>query len=147
MAGRCQSVAINIAGAERQRPHLLKAMRVGLRSTTLCSANCSIRTARPLSWPPSGSHFVDRLFAPQSHCGGGLLRADAAPRTAARCGIQAPSCRGARRHGYPTPGIPDAFFDAVVAQFVITAVGDPEATLNRFARHQAWRRDYPGQSS
>ena len=31
-------------------------------------------------------------------------------------------------------GFPDASFDAVVAQFVITAVGDPEATLDEFAR-------------
>jgi phosphatidylethanolamine/phosphatidyl-N-methylethanolamine N-methyltransferase len=31
-------------------------------------------------------------------------------------------------------GFPDAIFDAVVAQFVITAVGDPEATLDEFAR-------------
>jgi phosphatidylethanolamine/phosphatidyl-N-methylethanolamine N-methyltransferase len=28
----------------------------------------------------------------------------------------------------------DSFFDAVVAQYVITAVPDPEATLNEFAR-------------
>ena len=31
-------------------------------------------------------------------------------------------------------GFPDASFDVVVAQFVITAVGDPEATLDEFAR-------------
>src|SRR6266851_4023361 len=31
-------------------------------------------------------------------------------------------------------GFPDAFFDAVVAQYVITAVPDPEATLDEFAR-------------
>lgn len=31
-------------------------------------------------------------------------------------------------------GFPDAFFDAVVAQYVITAVPDPEATLNEFVR-------------
>src|SRR5262245_45006065 len=31
-------------------------------------------------------------------------------------------------------GFRDAAFDAVVAQFVITAVGDPEATLDEFAR-------------
>jgi phosphatidylethanolamine/phosphatidyl-N-methylethanolamine N-methyltransferase len=31
-------------------------------------------------------------------------------------------------------GFRDAFFDAVVAQFVITAVPDPEATLDEFAR-------------
>jgi phosphatidylethanolamine/phosphatidyl-N-methylethanolamine N-methyltransferase len=30
--------------------------------------------------------------------------------------------------------LPDASFDAVVAQYVITAVPDPEATLNEFAR-------------
>src|SRR4051795_178929 len=31
-------------------------------------------------------------------------------------------------------GFPDGFFDVVVAQFVITAVPDPEATLDEFAR-------------
>jgi phosphatidylethanolamine/phosphatidyl-N-methylethanolamine N-methyltransferase len=31
-------------------------------------------------------------------------------------------------------GFPDASFDAVVAQYVITAVPDPEATLDEFAR-------------
>jgi len=31
-------------------------------------------------------------------------------------------------------GFPDGSFDAVVAQFVITAVPDPEATLDEFAR-------------
>jgi phosphatidylethanolamine/phosphatidyl-N-methylethanolamine N-methyltransferase len=31
-------------------------------------------------------------------------------------------------------GFPDAFFDVVVAQYVITTVPDPEATLNEFAR-------------
>jgi phosphatidylethanolamine/phosphatidyl-N-methylethanolamine N-methyltransferase len=31
-------------------------------------------------------------------------------------------------------GFPDAAFDAVVAQYVITAVPDPEATLDEFAR-------------
>src|SRR5256884_4959202 len=31
-------------------------------------------------------------------------------------------------------GFPDAFFDAVVAQYVITTVPDPEAALNEFAR-------------
>jgi SAM-dependent methyltransferase len=32
------------------------------------------------------------------------------------------------------PGFPDGFFDAVVAQYVITAVPDPEATLDEFVR-------------
>ena len=31
-------------------------------------------------------------------------------------------------------GFPDDFFDAVVAQYVITAVPDPEAALDEFAR-------------
>ena len=31
-------------------------------------------------------------------------------------------------------GFPDGYFDAVVAQYVITAVPDPEATLDEFAR-------------
>ena len=31
-------------------------------------------------------------------------------------------------------GFPDRFFDVVVAQYVITAVPDPEATLDEFAR-------------
>jgi phosphatidylethanolamine/phosphatidyl-N-methylethanolamine N-methyltransferase len=31
-------------------------------------------------------------------------------------------------------GFPDAFFDVVVAQYVLTTVPDPEATLNEFAR-------------
>ncbi len=31
-------------------------------------------------------------------------------------------------------GFPDAFFDAIVAQYVITTVPDPEATLDEFAR-------------
>jgi phosphatidylethanolamine/phosphatidyl-N-methylethanolamine N-methyltransferase len=31
-------------------------------------------------------------------------------------------------------GFPDGFFDVVVAQYVITAVPDPEATLDEFAR-------------
>ena len=31
-------------------------------------------------------------------------------------------------------GFPDGFFDAVVAQYVITTVPDPEAVLNEFAR-------------
>jgi phosphatidylethanolamine/phosphatidyl-N-methylethanolamine N-methyltransferase len=31
-------------------------------------------------------------------------------------------------------GFPDAFFDVVVAQYVITAVPDPEATLDEFVR-------------
>jgi phosphatidylethanolamine/phosphatidyl-N-methylethanolamine N-methyltransferase len=31
-------------------------------------------------------------------------------------------------------GFPDAFFDAVVAQYVITAVPDPDAALDEFAR-------------
>src|SRR6188474_1059185 len=31
-------------------------------------------------------------------------------------------------------GFPDAFFDAVVAQYVITTVPDPEAVLDEFAR-------------
>ena len=31
-------------------------------------------------------------------------------------------------------GFPDRFFDVVVAQFVITAVPDPEATLDEFVR-------------
>jgi phosphatidylethanolamine/phosphatidyl-N-methylethanolamine N-methyltransferase len=33
-----------------------------------------------------------------------------------------------------TLGFPDAFFDVVVAQYVITVVPDPEATLDEFAR-------------
>ena len=42
---------------------------------------------------------------------------------------------------------PDAFFDAVVAQYVITAVPDPEATLDDFIRVlEARRRVDPGQS-
>src|SRR6185503_10444963 len=31
-------------------------------------------------------------------------------------------------------GFPDEYFDVVVAQYVITAVPDPEATLDEFAR-------------
>ncbi len=31
-------------------------------------------------------------------------------------------------------GLPDAYFDVVVAQYVITAVPDPEATLDEFVR-------------
>ncbi|MBM3531139.1 MAG: class I SAM-dependent methyltransferase [Alphaproteobacteria bacterium] len=31
-------------------------------------------------------------------------------------------------------GFPDAYFDAIVAQYVITAVPEPEATLDEFAR-------------
>ena len=45
-------------------------------------------------------------------------------------------------------GFPDHFFDVVVAQYVITAVPDPEATLDEFVRVvRARRRDHPGQSS
>ena len=41
---------------------------------------------------------------------------------------------------------PDASFDVVVAQYVITTVPNPEATLDEFARVlQAGRRDHPGQ--
>ena len=42
---------------------------------------------------------------------------------------------------------PDSFFDAVVAQYVITAVPDPEAHARRFhPRAEARRRTHPGQS-
>jgi|SRR5262245_15616404 len=44
-------------------------------------------------------------------------------------------------------GFPDAFFDAVVAQYVITTVPDPEAALDEFARDQGGRRNHPGQRS
>ena len=44
-------------------------------------------------------------------------------------------------------GLPDASFDVVVAQYVITAVPDPEATLARVRpRAQTRRRDRSGQS-
>ena len=43
-------------------------------------------------------------------------------------------------------GFADNFFDVVVAQYVITAVPDPEAALDEFARVlQARRRNRPGQ--
>ena len=43
--------------------------------------------------------------------------------------------------------LPDAVFDVVVAQYVITAVPNPEATLDEFARViKPGRRDRPGQS-
>ena len=43
-------------------------------------------------------------------------------------------CRRPRGHGRAASRLPDAAFDVVVAQYVITTVPDPEATLDEFAR-------------
>jgi phosphatidylethanolamine/phosphatidyl-N-methylethanolamine N-methyltransferase len=45
--------------------------------------------------------------------------------------VEALAVMDAQHLGFPEPG---AFFDAVVAQYVITTVPDPETALNEFAR-------------
>ena len=138
-------------------------MRAGRRSTTSCSARCSSAAAgldrggrgACRAWRRAHSrgrrrhrHFAADYRAQQPHRRHRHLGADAAH---------------ARRSASPSTGstnvealavmdakhlaLPDASFDVVVAQYVITAVPDPEATLDEFvARAQARRRDHPGQS-
>jgi len=74
------------------------------------------------------------LFPSQSPRRRRSLRADAAQ--GARAGVRAApaQCRGPRGHGRQAAGVPDGSFDVVVAQYVITTVPDPEATLDEFAR-------------
>ena len=52
----------------------------------------------------------------------------------ARARARPDQCRNAGGDGRQEPGVRGSFFDAVVAQYVITAVPDPERTLDDFIR-------------
>ena len=135
-------------------------MRAGRRSTTSCSARCSTPAARRRSRRPSASAAASSTSAsaPASRCPTirrsnrivGVDYSEPMLRKAHErviehklAHVEALAVMDAQQLGFP-----DAFFDAVVAQYVITTVPDPEAALDEFARvTAAGRRDHPGQSS
>ena len=78
---------------------------------------------------------LGQIFRPQSHRRYRSFGTDAAPCQSAR--LQAQATPMSRRWRSWTPNawvLRDASFDVVVAQFVITAVPDPELALDEFAR-------------
>ena len=148
------AMADNSTGRRSRRP-----MRAGRRSTIWCSARCSSAGARPRSRRPSASAgaFSKSASAPASRC-----RIMRAPTRIVGIDISAPMLRKAQER-VAEQGLtnvealavmdakhlafPDDAFDVVVAQYVITAVPDPEGDARRIrARAQARRRDHAGQS-
>ena len=120
-------------------------MGAGRRSTTLCSARCSIRAANP---PSEADRVGGRIL--DVGVGTGLSLSDYS-KNVRLCGvdISEPMLRKAQQRvraqnltNVETLAVMDAknlafkdgSFDAVVAQYVITAVPDPEATLDDFVR-------------
>ena len=122
-------------------------MRAGRRSTTSSSARCSTRgrKASIAAAERIGGRILDVGI------GTGISLPDYSRRTPHRRRRLSPSRCCARRTSASREhklahvealavmdaqhlGFPDAFFDVVVAQYVITTVPDPEATLDEFAR-------------
>src|SRR5262252_2314071 len=120
-------------------------MRAGRRSTISSSAPCSTPAARPRSRRPnasagasstSGSAPVSLTdYAPRSrvvgvdYCEPMLRKAHERVAEHALAHVEALAVMDAQQLAFP-----DATFDAVVAQYVITTVPDPEAALDEIAR-------------
>ena len=122
-------------------------MRAGRRSTIWCSARCSSTAGAPRSTRPSASAaaFSRSASAPAFRCRSTAadkppvrrrhLRADAAQGAGAGRRARPEQRRGRSRSWMPS-GSPSrtTSFDVVVAQYVVTTVPNPEATLDEFAR-------------
>ena len=121
-------------------------MRAGRRSTTSCSARCSSAAAGPRS--QAAERVGGRIL--EVGVGTGISLPDyARSNRLVGIDISAPMLRKAKER-VDTLGLsnvealavmdakhlafPDDSFDVIVAQYVITAVPDPEATLDEFAR-------------
>ena len=125
-------------------------MRAGRRSTIWCSARCSMRGRRAaIAAAERHAAIGGRILEVGVGTGISLpdyaraqptrrrrsVRADAAQGARARRRARLAQCRSAGGDGCRRSWRwPDQSFDVVVAQYVITAVPDPEATLDEFAR-------------
>ena len=127
------------------RATIERPMRAGRRSTIWCSARCSSAGAAPRSRRPSASAGASwrSASAPASRCptmraqqhrrhrhlGADAAQGAGARRRARLSNVEALAVMDAKHLAFP-----DDAFDVIVAQYVITAVPDPEATLDEFAR-------------
>ena len=118
----------------------------GRRFTTSCSAACSARAARRRSRPPTRSAAAcsRSASAPASRCRNTRRTcASSAPTFRRRC-CRRPRSASTELGLKNVEGLavmdaeklefPDNSFDVVMAQYVVTAVPNPEAALDEFAR-------------
>ena len=132
--------------ANSTRTRSPRPMRAGRRSTTWYSARCSSAAARLRSPRPNASAAASSRSASAPACRCRIMRwtnrltgvdlsAPMLRKAKARAAehrltnVEALAVMDAQRLGFQ-----DGVFDVVVAQYVITAVPDPEATLDEFAR-------------
>ena len=121
-------------------------MTAGRRSTTSCSAACSARAARRRSQPPTRSAAAcsRSASAPASRCRNTRrICASSAPTFPRRCcrrrrkrvdELKLKNVEGLAVMDAEKLEFPDNSFDVVMAQYVVTAVPNPEAALDEFAR-------------
>jgi len=121
-------------------------MRAGRRSTISCSARCSTEAAAPRSPRRNGSAVA---FSKSASAPGFRCRIMRDPTRLVGVDLSEPMLRKARARVAEQKlgnvellavmdaerlALPDKSFDVVVAQYVITTVPHPEATLDEFVR-------------
>ena len=121
-------------------------MTAGRRSTTLCLAGCSARAGAPPSSPPtisaagcwrSASEPGSRCRNTRPTCASSapiFRKACCAKPRRAVADLRLKNVEGLAVMDAEKLEFPDNSFDVVMAQYVVTAVPNPEAALDEFAR-------------
>ena len=144
---RSYSVRVaGVMGEELDKRESRRRMRAGRRSTISCSARCSSAGARPAIAAAEriGGRILEvgvgtGLSLPEYAWSNRIIGVDLSAPMLRKAKERVQEHRLTNVDGLAVMdaqrlGFQDAVFDVVVAQYVITAVPEPEATLDEFAR-------------